>query len=150
MISGALLALPSTPQPSSVTVASSASDYLDPFTMTLLVGGMAIALITLIAGLNGRPPGRVTAGLMVLLEAGVLAYAGLYLTRHLGGDSPAGPTWELWSYLITIMLLPLLALIWAREEPTRWSTFVLAVAAFTTAIMAARCAQIWHGVGMLP
>lgn len=132
------------------TATGTANAYLDPWTLTILVGGMVIALVALIAGLNGRPPGRITVGLMVLLEAAVLAYAALYLFRQVGGSHPIGPAWELWSYLITIMLLPVLALIWSREEPTRWSTFVLAVAAFTTAVMAARCAQIWHGVGMLP
>ena len=129
---------------------ATANDYLDPATLALLVGGMVIALVALIAGLNGRPPGRITVGLMVLLEAGVLAYSVIYLVRQVGGESPAGPAWELWSYLVTILLLPVLALIWAREEPSRWSSFVLAVAAFTTAVMAARCAQIWHEVGMLP
>lgn len=129
---------------------SNANDYLDPATLALLVGGMVIALVALVAGLNGRRPGRITVGLMVLLQAGVLAYCALYLFRQVGGESPVGPAWELWAYLVTILLLPVLSLIWAREEPTRWSTFVLAVAAFTTAVMAARCAQIWHGVGMLP
>ncbi|MFK5634609.1 MULTISPECIES: hypothetical protein [unclassified Ornithinimicrobium] len=126
------------------------SAYLDPPTTALLVAGMVIALLCLVSGLNGRAPGRVTVGLMVLLQAGVLAYAGLYLVRQVSGASPVGPGWELWAYLVTIAFLPALALIWAREEPTRWSTFVLAVAAFTVAVMGARTAQIWHGVGMLP
>jgi hypothetical protein len=131
-----------------MTAGSSA--YLDPATTALLAGGMVIALVCLVAGLNGRAPGRVTVGLMVLLQAGVLVYAGIYLVRQVGGASPVGPGWELWAYLVTIAFLPALALIWAREEPTRWSTFVLAVAAFTVAVMSARTAQIWHGVGMGP
>lgn len=131
-----------------MTAGSSA--YLDPATTALLAGGMVIALVCLVAGLNGRAPGRVTVGLMVLLQAGVLVYAGIYLVRQVGGASPVGPGWELWAYLVTIAFLPALALIWAREEPTRWSTFVLAVAAFTVAVMGARTAQIWHGVGMVP
>jgi hypothetical protein len=131
-----------------MTAGSSA--YLDPATTALLAGGMVIALVCLVAGLNGRAPGRVTVGLLVLLQAGVLVYAGIYLVRQVGGASPVGPGWELWAYLVTIAFLPALALIWAREEPTRWSTFVLAVAAFTVAVMGARTAQIWHGVGMVP
>lgn len=131
-----------------MTAGSSA--YLDPATTALLAGGMVIALVCLVAGLNGRAPGRVTVGLMVLLQAGVLVYAGIYLVRQVGGASPVGPGWELWAYLVTIAFLPALALIWAREEATRWSTFVLAVAAFTVAVMGARTAQIWHGVGMGP
>jgi hypothetical protein len=124
--------------------------YLDGPTLTLLLGGMVVALVALVAGLNGRPPGRLTVGLTALLQAGVLAYVALYLLRQLDGQSPVGPAWELWAYLVTVLMLPVLALVWAREERTRWSTFVLAVAAFTVAVMGARAAQIWYGVGMLP
>lgn len=126
------------------------SAYLDTPTLAALVGGLVVALIALVAGLNGRPPGRVTVGLTLLLQLGVLGYAVLYLVRQLRGESPVGPAWELWAYLVTVVLLPALALVWAREERTRWSTFVLAVAAFTAAVMAARSAQIWYGVGMVP
>lgn len=125
------------------------SAYLDAPTLTLLVGGLAVALLCLVSGLNGRAPGRLTVGSTALLQLGVLGYAAWYLVRQLSGESPVGPSWELWSYLVTIVLLPALALIWAREERTRWSTFVLAVAAFVVAVMGARCAQIWHGVGLM-
>lgn len=124
------------------------SAYLDPPTLAMLLAGMVVALVALVAGLAGRAPGRVTVGLTVLLQAGVLVYTALYLLRQLRGESSVGPAWELWAYLVTVLLLPALALIWARAEPTRWSTFVLAVAAFTVAVMAARSAQIWYGVGM--
>ncbi|WP_298890429.1 hypothetical protein [uncultured Serinicoccus sp.] len=129
-----------------VTTGSSA--YLDPPTLAVLVGGLVIAVVCLLAGLNGRSPGRVTVGLTLLLQAGVVAYCASYLGRQLGGADPVGPGWELWAYLVTILMLPALALVWAQQEPTRWSTFVLAVAAFTVAVMAARSAQIWYGVGM--
>lgn len=73
---------------------------------------------------------------------------GSYAWRSIaGGQDPVGPVWELWSYLVTILLLPALAWWWARAEPTRWSTFVLAVAGFVVAVMGARSAQIWYGVG---
>lgn len=126
------------------------SSYLDAPTLVILVGGLVVALVCLINGLNGRAPGRLTLTLTWVLQVGVVGYTGIYLGRQLTGASPQGPTWELWAYLVTIVLLPALAIIWAREEPTRWSTFVLAVAAFTVAVMAARTAQIWAGVGMLP
>lgn len=126
------------------------SAYLDAPTLALLVGGLAVALLCLVSGLDGRAPGRLTVALTGVLQLGVVAYTGWYLVRQLSGESPVGPGWELWSYLVTILLLPALALLWAREERTRWSTFVLAVAAFVVAVMAARSAQIWHGVGLTP
>lgn len=123
------------------------SSYLDGPTIAILAGSMLIALVTLIAGLNGRPPGRVTLGLTWLLQLGVVGYTGVYVARQVTGERPLGPGWELWSYLVTILLLPALALLWAREERTRWSTIVLAVAAFVVGVMGARSAQIWYGVG---
>jgi peptidoglycan/LPS O-acetylase OafA/YrhL len=130
-------------------VTGTSSSYLDAPTLVILVGGLTVALVCLVSGLNGRPPGRVTVSLTWVLQVAVVGYAGIYLGRQLSGVSPVGPIWELWAYLVTIVLLPALAIIWAREERTRWSTFVLAVAAFTAAVMAARTAQIWAGVGMM-
>jgi hypothetical protein len=131
-------------------VTSSSSAYLDGPTIALLVGGLVVAGTCAISGINGRPPGRLTLGLTWLLQVATVAYTGWYLARQLGGESPAGPTWELWSYLVTMLLLPGLALLWAREEPSRWSTIVLAVAAAVVAVMAARTAQIWAGIGLVP
>lgn len=131
-------------------VTSSSSAYLDGPTIALLVGGLVVAGICAISGVNGRPPGRLTVGLTWLMQVATLAYAGWYLARQLGGESPTGPTWELWAYLVTIVLLPGLALLWAREERTRWGTIVLAVAAAVAAVMAARTAQIWAGIGLVP
>ncbi|HSP61244.1 MAG TPA: hypothetical protein VLO09_09295 [Ornithinimicrobium sp.] len=130
--------------------AGGSSSYLDTPTLAILVGGLVVALVCLVAGLNGRAPGPVTVGVTALLQVGALAYLGLYLWRQVAGQSPGGPGWELWAYLVTIAFLPAVALIWAREERTRWSTLVLSVAAFTVAVMAARSAQIWYGVGFTP
>ncbi|MFB9731166.1 MULTISPECIES: hypothetical protein [Ornithinimicrobium] len=133
--------------PLPAAAAQGSASYLDAPTLAVLVAGLLVALVCLVAGLNGRAPGPVTVGATVLLQVGVLAYLGLYLWRQVAGQSPGGPGWELWAYLVTVAFLPAVALIWAREERTRWSTFVLSVAAFTVAVMAARSAQIWYGVG---
>lgn len=144
--------MPSSPAPTLTLwpVTTSSSAYLDGPTIALLVGGLVVAGICAISGINGRAPGRLTVGLTWLMQAAVTAYCGWYLARQLGGESPAGPAWELWAYLLTILLLPALALVWAREEPSRWSTIVLAVGAAVVAVMAARTAQIWAGIGLVP
>lgn len=121
--------------------------YLDGWTVGLLVLGLLVAGVCTVAGLRGRPPGRVSLGATVLLQAGVAVVVGSYLVRTLGGQGPVGPAWELWAYLVTVLLLPALGWLWAREEPSRWSSFVLAVAAFVAVVMVARAAQIWYGVG---
>lgn len=121
--------------------------YMDAVTIIGLTTGLVVAAICTLAGLHGRPPGRVTVGAILAYQAIVLVINAVYLMRIIDGQNPAGPQWELWSYLITILFLPAVALIWARQEPSRWSTFVLAVAAFIAAVMLARCGQIWYGLG---
>jgi uncharacterized membrane protein len=130
------------------TVRTESTPYLDLWTGGGLAVGLVVAGICVAAGLRGRPPGPVTLGATALLQLSVLVVVAVFLVRTLGGDSPVGPAWELWAYLVTVLMLPAVALLWAREEPTRWSTFVLALAAFVAAVMVARAAQIWAGVGM--
>lgn len=125
-----------------------ATSYLDPFTAVCLGVGLLVAAICAVAGLRGRAPGPVSTGATLLLQLLVLGYAGRYLVLAVQGTSPVGPVWELWAYLVTILMLPALGLLWARDERTRWGSFVLAVAAFVAAVMCARVAQIWVGVGL--
>ncbi|MDQ3382480.1 MAG: hypothetical protein M3519_01620 [Actinomycetota bacterium] len=125
-----------------------ATPYLDLWTGGGLAVGLAVALVCLVAGLRGRPPGPVTLAATAVLQLTVAVVVAVFAVRTLGGDSPVGPVWELWAYLVTVLLLPAVAVAWAREEPTRWSTFVLAVAALVAAVMTARVGQIWAGVGM--
>ncbi|MBA2695956.1 MAG: hypothetical protein ACR2FV_13615 [Ornithinimicrobium sp.] len=122
--------------------------YLDPWTTVSLTTGLLVAALCAIAGLRGHAPGRVTMGATVLLQVVLIGFVLRYLVVSLGGQSPVGPVWELWAYLVTIVMLPALGLLWARDEQTRWGVLVLAVAAFVAAVMCARAAQIWAGVGM--
>lgn len=128
--------------------AEGSGSYLDVWTGGLLAIGLVVAAICVVSGLRGRPPGPVTFLATAVLQVCIVVVVGVYLVRTLGGDSPVGPAWELWAYLVTVLMLPAVAVVWAREEPTRWSTFVLAVAAFVAAVMVARAAQVWQGVGM--
>lgn len=131
-----------------MTVPQEPVSYLDTPTATVLAIGLLAAGVCVVAGLRGRPPGTVTLGATAVLEVALLAILATYLVRTVDGQSPVGPVWELWAYLVTVVLLPVLAVVWAREEPTRWSTFVLALAGFVAAVMTARAAQVWYGVGV--
>lgn len=132
-----------------LTPAPASTNYLDGWTIALLLVGFAAMVICVIAGLRGKGPGRLTLGVTMLLQAVVVVVVVSYLTRSLGGQSPVGPVWELWAYLVTVLMVPAVAWLWARSDPTRWGSFVLALAGFVVAVMGARSAQIWHGVGQL-
>ncbi len=129
-------------------MSTTTTDYLDPWTTLCLTLGLLVAAVCVIAGLRGHAPGRVTMGATLLLQAALIGFVLRYLLASLGGQSPVGPGWELWAYLVTILMLPALGLLWARDEQSRWGVLVLAVAAFVAAVMCARAAQIWAGVGM--
>ncbi|CAN5537278.1 hypothetical protein BH23ACT6_BH23ACT6_12630 [soil metagenome] len=124
------------------------ASYLDGWTAVALAVGLAVALICLVAGLRGHPPGAITITATLVLQLTMLGYALRYAVAQAGEQSSVGPAWELWAYLVTVLILPALGLAWAKEEHSRWGTLVLAVAAFVAAVMCGRVAQIWYGVGV--
>jgi hypothetical protein len=48
------------------------------------------------------------------------------------------------SYLVTLVLIPPIALVWGVAEKSRWGTGVILVGMWTVAIMAIRVLQVWH------
>lgn len=133
-----------------VATAASApgNDYLDGWTLLALSVSLLVAAVCLIAGLRGASPGSLTVTLTVLLQLTMLGYLARYAVAMASGQSSVGPTWELWAYLVTVVMLPAVGLAWAKEEKSRWGTLVLAVVAFVAGVMCARVAQIWYGVGI--
>lgn len=123
------------------------TSYLDGWTALALTVGLLVAVTCLIAGLRGRPPGSITITATVLLQLTMIGYLIRYAVALASGESSIGPAWELWAYLVTVLMLPAVGLLWAKEEHSRWGTLVLAVVAFVAAVMCARVAQIWYGVG---
>lgn len=77
----------------------------------------------------------VEVGTLVLLVAGV---AGLLSTdRNVEGTL-------LVSYLVTLVLIPPIALVWGVAEKSRWGTGVILIGMWTVGIMAIRVLQVWH------
>ena len=65
--------------------------------------------------------------------------------RQLGGDTLNGPGWEFWGYILTALIVPVIAVGWAVTDKTRWSNLVLAVVGPTIAVMLHRMQVIWFG-----
>lgn len=57
--------------------------------------------------------------------------------------SPDIEVWELWGYLVTVLLILPFAAAWAFAERSRWSSVVLVVAALTVVFLEWRLVQIW-------
>jgi len=107
-----------------------------------LLGG----LYPLILSLIGREPSWFSVGSAIAVEAMLLVQLVWSITLVSQGKSAVGDTVEFFGYLITALIIPPAAVIWAAIERSRWATLVLGVSGFTVAVMAVRMWQIWTGI----
>ena len=104
---------------------------------------VAVGLFCLIAGLAGRKPSDYTLGATALVEALLLAQVVVSIVAPPTGNAPTGSLLEFWVYLVSAVLLPPAAVVWALVERNRWSTAILGVACLAIAVMLYRMGQIW-------
>ena len=100
-------------------------------------------IVCVIAGLFGRTPADLTLGLTVLVEVVLIAQLVVALIAPAVGNVATGSVLEFYVYLISAILLPPLAALWALVERTRWSTVILGVACLAVAVMLYRMNTIW-------
>ena len=113
------------------------------FTIAQVIVACAAGLLCVSIGLAGRRPNDLTLGGLVLVEVLLLVQLVIALIAPALGNHPRGSIPLFYVYLISALLIPPLAVVWALIERTRWSTVVLGVAAFAIAVMVVRMAQIW-------
>jgi len=113
------------------------------FTYVEVAVAVAAGLFCMIAGLAGRPPSDYTVGSLALLELLLLAQVVIAIVAPLAGNPPTGSLLEFWVYLVSAVLLPIVAVFWALLERGRWSTVIMGVAALSIAVMVWRMHVIW-------
>lgn len=63
-----------------------------------------------------------------------------------GGSEPIqGELWEFWGYVITALIVPVVAFLWAVTDKTRWSNLVMAAVGPTIFVMLHRMQVVWFG-----
>ena len=107
--------------------------------------GVAVAagLFCLIAGFAGRKPSDFTLGATALVELLLIVQVVIAIVAPLAGNRPTGSLLEFWVYLVSAVLIPPAAVVWALVERNRWSTAILGVACLAIAVMLYRMGQIW-------
>ncbi len=113
------------------------------FTIAQIAIAVAAGVFCLIAGLIGRRPSDFSVGALALVEALLVVQVIAAIVAPLAGNPPTGDLLEYWVYLISAVLLPVGAVLWALMERSRWSTVILGVAALAIAIMLWRMQVIW-------
>lgn len=113
---------------------------------TITVVAVVVTVLGVLSTLARRRIGLVHLGAAGLLEGLLLLQAALATAALVGGDRPADtPTFV--SYLVAVLLVPVVGVLWARAERTRWAGAVLAVAGAVVGVMVWRLLQLWEATG---
>lgn len=112
-------------------------------TIVQVIAATVAGLFCVILGLVGRRPSDWSVGALALVELLLVVQVVTAIVSPLTGNPPTGDLLEYWVYLISAVLLPIGAVLWALMERSRWSTVILGVAAFAVAIMVWRMHVIW-------
>ncbi|MEY3406070.1 MAG: hypothetical protein RLZZ556_142 [Actinomycetota bacterium] len=110
--------------------------------MLICLGSAGVALLL---GLLQRPPSWWSVGTAIAVEAALIIQLVWSIVLVSSGQAAVGDTLEYFGYIITALLVPPAAVIWAIYERTKWSTLVIGLSSLTVAIMVVRMWQIWSG-----
>ena len=106
---------------------------------------LAVGLLSLLLGLIGRPPSGISVGAQALVELYLVVQLVASILIVASGARAKNDTVEFFAYLITAVIIPIGAVLWALLERSKWSTVVLGVSALAIAVMLVRMHQIWTG-----
>ena len=104
---------------------------------------LVVAILCLINFGRTMGPNDITLGGTLLVGLLLLAQVITAIIAPAAGNTATGDPLEFWMYLITALILPFAGAFWALADRSRWSNLILAVAAFSVAVMLYRMLYIW-------
>ncbi|AWB88867.1 hypothetical protein [Homoserinimonas hongtaonis] len=113
------------------------------FTVVQVAVAVIAGLFCIALGLGGKLPNDWTIGATAVVFALLLGQVVVSLIAPLVGNVATGSVLEFWTYLISAVLLPPLAVFWALIERNRWSNVILGVVCLSAAVMVWRMNEIW-------
>jgi hypothetical protein len=113
-------------------------------TIAIMAVSIAAGLLCIVLGLIGRTPSDLTLGVTLFVSVLLIAQLVVAIAAPAFGNNATGSVLEFYVYLVTAIVLPPLAVLWALlERSSRWSTVVLGVASLAITVMVYRMHQIW-------
>ena len=112
--------------------------------VVVLVTSSVTFLLGLASSLRKALPGRAELISAVVTGVAVLVQSLVAAVRMIGGVHPQEQATTI-GYLAGIVIVMPLAVVWAYAERVRSSGYVIAVAAFTCAVMTVRLVTLWRG-----
>lgn len=113
------------------------------FTTAQIAVAVVAGLLCVVLGLFGRRPEDLTMGATALVEILLLGQLVTALLSPAFGNTATGSVLEFYVYLLSAVLIPVLAGFYALVDRTRWSTVILGVACLAIAVMVYRMHEIW-------
>jgi hypothetical protein len=113
------------------------------FAWTQVAVAVVAGVLCVVLGLAGRVPNDLVFAALALVEVLLLAQVVVAIVAPAAGNAPTGSLLEFWIYLVSAVLLPPAAALWALVDRGRWATVVCGVAALAVAVMVYRMFQIW-------
>ena len=113
------------------------------FTIAQVAVAVAVGLLCVVLGLAGRRPSDLSVGGLALVLLLLIAQVVVGIVAPLVGNPASGSLLEFWTYLVSAVLLPPAAVVWALVERSRWSTVIMGIAGLAVAVMVWRMQVIW-------
>ena len=104
----------------------------------------AVGAVVAAVGLARRPFNDWVLGAAALTLLTLVVQAIASIIAPLAGAGPTGDLLEYWTYLITALVIPPAAVIWALvDKKGEWATLVVGIGILACAVMVYRMHQIW-------
>lgn len=106
-----------------------------------VVGALGAAVA--VAGLARVKMNDLVLGAAALTLVMLLVQVIASIIAPIVGAGPTGDLLEYWTYLVSALLIPPAATIWALTDKGRWSVLVVGLGLLAVAVMVYRMHQIW-------
>ncbi|TFC50157.1 hypothetical protein E3T24_13345 [Cryobacterium sp. TmT2-59] len=118
------------------------------FTWLQLGVATVAGLLGIGLGLADRKPSDLSLGATALVELLLIAQLVVAIVAPFTGNNASGSVLEFYTYLISAILVPVAAVVWALIERSRWSTVIVGASCLAVAVMVYRMWQIWTVQGL--